>query len=261
MRSELFGKFENPEVALEVTLAEFLRTPGRHRLLETFQRTAESEVLPMLYDQWATSKQYPQVKVLEVFIHRWNVDIGTDSNTSPEIESLYGTDLFAYDLEELCIAINTLMQTNELTAEQIDITAKAEGYYRNLGGANPGAISIARGWHELMLVIRGAKRLARCQAPECGRLLMYDSEGMVLSGTPEGYHSMECLQGHTAGGPSAVPSGMLPGAQDVAAVVGQEITHEQAATTAQAAATEVGEQQPEGSGNGVADIPGSSGSE
>ena len=224
MRSELFSIMRNPEAAIETQLASMLRTPGLHRLLHVYSLICQSEILPMLYDQWATSKQYPSARILETFIHRWNVDVGTDSNHSPGIPYLYGEDLFAHDLEELCVAVNTLMQVDELSADQIGTCTKAEAYYRELGGVNPGAISIARGWHELMLVIREAKQLRRCIAPECGRLLVYDNQGITLSGTTQGYHSEKCLEAHTGG--TAIQPANLPGAQEAAAVVGQVIENE-----------------------------------
>ncbi len=262
----------NPEAAIETQLASMLRTPGLHRLLHVYSLIAQSEILPMLYDQWATSTQYPSARILETFIHRWNVDVGTDSNRSPGISNLYGEDLFAHDLEELCVAVNTLMQTDELSADQIDTCTKAEAYYRELGGVNPGAISIARGWHELMLVIRESKHLTRCIAPECGRLLVYDNQGAMLSGTPQGYHSEKCLETHTGG--TAIQPANLPGAQEAAEVVGQVIQNPEAPqlnfqdrvkpegevvgmvieSEAEEAVTATGEQQPEGPG-GQADIP------
>ena len=260
MRSELFSTFTNPDVALEAQLSSMLRTPGQHRLLETYSHTVNTEMLPMLYDVWATSKEHPEAEILEVFIHRWNVDVGTDANRTPGVPLLFGTDLFKQDLEELCVAVNTYMTTNELTAEQIEITTRAEAYFRGLGGPNPGAISIARGWHELMLVIRGAKRLDRCKAVECGRLLSIESQSnAVLSGTVYGYHSEGCQEKHT-GGPvgeivQQIPMADLPGAAEAVAAAGVVIPGGE--TGQPAADAELREQLPEGSENGTADIPGS----
>jgi len=203
MRTELFNIGENPEAVLDQMLAQFLRSPGAHRLLEVYQATTQTEILPMLYDILATAKESDVgIQVLNVFIFRWNVDVGTCA--SSQQPQLSGTDLFASDLEELCIAVNTFLQTNELTEEQLNLGTRIEGYFQTVKGANRGAISILRGWLELMDYVRGNRKLVRCMAPECGRLLSMGPGDEVLSGTVYGYHSEACQERH--GDAAAMPT-------------------------------------------------------
>lgn len=212
MRTELFNIGENPEAVLDQMLAQFLRSPGAHRLLEVYQATAQTEILPMLYDIWATAKESEVgMQVLNVFIFRWNVDVGTCATAQQT--QLSGTDLFASDLEELCIGANTFLQTNELTEEQLNLGTRIEGYFQQVKGPNRGAISILRGWLELMDYVRGNRKLVRCTAVECGRLLSIGPGGEVLSGTTYGYHSQACQERYG----DAEPSTPGPAAQEAVA--------------------------------------------
>lgn len=187
MRGEIFNPWTEPELVLHQHLAEFLRAPGYHDLLLTWKVASETELLGLLYDIWASCKtsDVPD-QVLDVFVYRWNVAMGTE-----------GIEGFAENLEELCVGINTLIETGSLSQEQSRIAQWADGHFKMVGnkGANPGSISIQRGWAELSLVARGAKKLVRCVGEGCERILVIDPKtDTVLYGTAYGYHSEACQE-------------------------------------------------------------------
>ena len=219
MRTDLVDPTQMPEVVVEQFLAQFLRAPGNSRLLDVYSLTCQTEIIPMLYDVWATAKEVSTPgdakSIIQVFLFRWNVDTGA----SPD---LAGWELFAADLEELCLGVNTYLQTNELTQEQLQTGMRVQQFFSAIRGANPGAISIPRGWLDLMAYVSGTKKLERCVAPDCGRLLSISNDDAVLSGTVYGYHAQNCQDHHsqvpaTNGQPQTAPPAGEPPAQEAVA--------------------------------------------
>lgn len=212
--------FGGEEQQLTAIFSDFLRTPGLHPMLDMWMKIAKGEPLVILYNTWDESNKTPDVEIagryIEVMVDRYNVYVGKD--VSNELE---GTDLFYHDLTELCEAVDTWLISGELTGQQVSMCEAAANYYRSNGGINPGALNIVRGWFELLQVVRDHKRIIRCIADDCNKLLMITPESELLSGTVDGYHNQECMVKHTEGGEDEdIDFKQLPGNEDLREVVG-----------------------------------------
>ncbi len=206
---------------------DFLRTPGNHPYLEMWLRVATGEPLAFLYDIWTEAKKKPEeaYRFMTLFMEQYNVAVGVDVAGEAS-----GEELFYNDLTELCNAVDSWISTGQLSAQETGFAEQAANFYRNNGGINAGALNIIRGWYELLQVIQDRKRVARCTAADCNKLLIFapsaDRYADLLSGTVDGYHSMECKLAHSEGAQDQqVLLNQLPGNTELESAVGS-ITQE-----------------------------------
>ena len=79
-----------------------------------------------------------------------------------------------------------------------------------------------RGWFELLQVLQDNKRIIRCIAEDCPKLLVITPDSDLLSGTVDGYHNTDCQMSHTAGAQEdELQLQQLPGAEQLQETVGQ----------------------------------------
>jgi len=220
MRSSLGNLwFGGEEAQLNKMFSDFLRTPGNHRLLAAWYQVAQGEPLAYLYDVWEEANKQPDAayKYMDLFMERYNVLVGSDMAGEAT-----GAELFYSDLTELCSAVDTWLVTGNLTETQAGLGKASSDYYRSIGGINPGAINIIRGWYELFQVMQGHKQIIRCIAPDCNKLLVITPDTELLSGTVDGYHSTDCQVSHTQGGEdTALQLQQLPGNVQLQETVGE----------------------------------------
>ena len=197
----------------------FLKTPGLHPHLDMWYKIAMGEPLLMLYDMWDEAKKNMELarNYIETMMPLYNVYVGEDVS-----HELIGVDLFYNDLDELCQAVDMWLQAGQLSQNQNALAQSSASYYRNNGGVNPGAMNVLRGWYELLQVVTDQKRIIRCIAPDCNKLLMFTSDTELLSGTSDGFHNMACKVAHTEGAQDEVLNlQQLPGSQQVQEAVAQ----------------------------------------
>jgi len=204
---------------------DFLRTPGNHPALASWYQAAQGEPLVILYEVWTEASKIPDqaFNYLDMFMEKYNVLVGTDMAGEAS-----GAELFYSDLTELCQAVDLWLSSGQVTQEQANLASASADYFRHLGGMNPGAMNIIRGWYELLQVIQDKKRLIRCIAPDCNKLLMVlppvgdSTYSDLLAGTIDGYHNKACQVAHTEGGQDTeLQLQQLPGSDQLQETVGQ----------------------------------------
>lgn len=233
MRSSLTNVwFGGEEEQLNRIFQDFLRTPGNHAYLTTWLQVANGEPLALLYDVFTEANKLPEhaYKYVELFMEKYNVLVGQDMAGEAT-----GAELFYHDLTELCNAVDSWLMAGQLSTQESGIAQATADYYRSLNGFNPGAINIIRGWYELLRVIQDTKRIIRCIAPDCNKLLIITPTGDLLSGTVDGYHSNGCKEAHTEGNvDQELTVQQLPGQRELQKAVGtitQESPDEQQDTS------------------------------
>ena len=197
MRSSLTNVWlGGEEEQLNRIFQDFLRTPGNHPYLTAWLQVANGEPLALLYDVWTEANKLPDqaYKYVQLFMEKYNVAPGTDM-----VGEAAGAELFFHDLTELCKAVDSWLMAGQLSAQETGIAQASAEYYRSVNGLNPGAINIIRGWYELLQVVRDTKRVIRCTATDCNKLLVISPDNDIYSGTVDGYHSTDCKVLHTAG--------------------------------------------------------------
>lgn len=226
MRSSLTHIFAGGEEQyINRILMDFLRTPGNHPAMDSWYKIAQGEPLTLLYDIWteASKMQDQAYKYLDLVMEQYNVLVGTD--VAGEVT---GAELFYSDLTELCQAIDMWLQTGQTSQSQAALASASAEYYRSIGGMNPGALNVVRGWFELLQVIQDNKRITRCIASDCNKLLMIlppvgdSTYSDLLSGTIDGYHNKACQVAHTEGGQDTeLQLQQLPGNEQLQETVGE----------------------------------------
>ena len=225
MRSSLMNIwYGGEEEQLNRIFMDFLRTPGNHPALEKWLLAAQGEPLTLLYDIWVEANKLPDqaYQYVDMFMETYNVLVGQDMAGQAT-----GAELFYSDLTELCEAVDTWLLTGKLTQAQTGLAMASSDFYRSNGGINPGAVNVIRGWFELLQVVQDNKRIIRCIAEDCPKLLVITPDADLLSGTVDGYHNTDCLMSHTSGGQEEeLQLQQLPGAEQLQETVGP-ITQEQ----------------------------------
>lgn len=219
MRSSLQNPwFGGEEAQLSAIFRDFLRAPGGHPALVAWHQVANGEPLAILYEVWSVASSVPEqaYAYIDVFMEQYNVLVGVDMAGDAS-----GSELFYHDLTELCTAVDTWLSTGQTTNIQADLAQAASSYYSGIGGMNLGALNVIRGWYELLQVIQDKKRIIRCVATECNKLLVITPDAELLSGTEDGYHNTACREAHLAGAPDdELQLQQLPGNQQLQAAVG-----------------------------------------
>jgi len=218
MRSSLFNIwFGGEEEQLGRIFKDFLRTPGAHPGLTAWYQVAQGEPLALLYEVWEEANKIPEqtYQYVEMFMERYNVLVGEDM-----AGTAVGVELFYSDLTELCAAVDMWLSTGQLTSNLSALAAKSGDYYRSIGGMNPGAVNVIRGWYEMLQVIQDRKRLIRCVAPDCNKLLIITPDSELLSGTVDGYHNTDCRVAHIGNPDDEVQLQELPGMSQLQEAVG-----------------------------------------
>lgn len=206
------------EEQLVAILKDFLRTPGNHPALAAWYQLAQGEPLAVLYDLWTEAKKMPDqaYAYVQMFMEQYNVLVGRDM-----AGEVAGAELFYNDLTELCNAVDVWLSAGQVDQTQGGTAMAAADFYRSVGGFNPGAVNILRGWYELHQVILGRKRIIRCTAADCSKLLVINPENDLLSGTDDGYHSTSCKEAHTPGAQDTeLQLKQLPGSGELQDAVG-----------------------------------------